>query len=179
MSTSAKTLARSCPTCIITINWTHVEVYAERAIEKAPTDTSPPSPPSECNVYPPGAGPYMTSDPYWDKDRETANYNHRFVKDYYIGASRDCIKKAFNVQKLDKKTATREENKGTTNPSVDFWWQCSQPNPNPPPPEILTTAGPVNKSFQRKNVDEYTDEYTFYQGQIICHCHEPKECGCK
>jgi hypothetical protein len=59
----------------------------------------------------------------------------------------------------------------------NFYWRCVEPNP--PSPEILTVAGPVYKVFERENVDEYTDEYTFYQGQIICTCGQPEDCGCK
>jgi hypothetical protein len=176
MSTSSKN--GGCKQCLININWTHVEVYKEREVSKAPPNAMPPNPPSSCNVYPPGGGPYMVSDPNWDKDQVLADYNHEFVEDYYIGADRSCIGQASNVREVDQKTVNREEFLGNTNPSVDFYWQCSGPNPNPPPPEILTTAGPESKSFDRETVIEYTDVYTFYEGQIICTCGQPVGCGC-
>lgn len=178
MSAAASSRGYPCLKCKITVFWTESEVYYTSQITKAPNDKTPPQPNQPCNVYPPGGSYYLVDYPYWNVDvRSDINPPEYLNSSYSLPYS--CISRATNVRQIGPRSAkVREEFLASTAPSYNFYYQCSAPNPNPPPPEILTTIGPISKTYQRDVVREIITYTTLYRGEIECDCGFPAECGC-
>lgn len=179
MSAIASSLGYPCLKCKISVFWTESNSYYTAEIIKAPNDKTPPLPNQSCNIYPPGGSYYLVDSPNWNTDIKQAFTIPEYINTSY-SLPYNCIDMATNVRQIGPQSSKiTEEFITSTAPVYNFYYQCSAPNPNPPPPEILTIIGPISKTYQRDIVREITTYTTLYRGEIECDCGFPAECGCR
>lgn len=178
MSASASSRGYPCLKCKISVFWTESDSYYTATIIKAPKDKTPPQPDQPCNIYPPGGSYFLVDSPNWNIDIRNGTNTPEYISSSY-SLPYNCIAMATNRRQIGPTSAkVTEEFLTSTAPVYNFYYQCSAPNPNPPPPEILTTIGPISKTYQRDMVRERTTYTTLYRGEIECNCGSPAECGC-